>query len=77
MDSIGLMVRSVAMLGIANVHVPVMRRVSNHRKSAIADLRTQYCRSRVNPRSEAAPILRDAPKAPMSGKPDIGGRSSG
>jgi hypothetical protein len=25
----------------------------------------------------AAPILRDAPAEPMSGKPDIGGRSSG
>jgi len=77
MDLIGLMVRSGAVPGIANVHMPVMRRVSNHRKSAIADLRTQYCRSRVNPRSVAAPILRGAPKGPMSGKPDIGGRSSG
>ena len=56
MDLIGLMVRSVATPGIANVHVPVMRRVSNH---------------------GAAPILRDAPKGPMSGNPDIGGRSSG
>jgi len=65
MGLIGLMVRSVAILGIANIHMP------------IADLRTQYCRSRVNPRSVAAPILRDAPKGPMSGKPDIGGRSSG
>ena len=44
------------MPGIANIHLPAMRRVSNH---------------------GAAPILRDAPKVPMSGKPDIGGRSSG
>jgi len=56
MNPIGLMVRSVAVLGIANFRVPVMRRVSNH---------------------GAAPILRDEPKGPMSGEPDIGGRSSG
>jgi hypothetical protein len=55
MNPIGLMVRSVAVPGIANFHVPMMRRVSNH---------------------GAAPILRDAPKMPMSGKPDIGGRSA-
>jgi hypothetical protein len=56
MDLTGLMVRSVAIQGISDIHVPAMRRVSNH---------------------GAAPILRDAPKVPMSGKPDIGGRSSG
>ena len=56
MDLIGLMVRSVAIQDISDIHVPAMRRVSNH---------------------GAAPILRDAPKVPMSSKPDIGGRSSG
>jgi hypothetical protein len=56
MNPIGLMVKSVAVPGIANFHVPMMRRVSNH---------------------GAAPILRDAPKGPPSGKPDLGGRSSG
>ena len=56
MNPIGLLVKSVAVPGIANFHVPMMRRVSNH---------------------GAAPILRDAPKGPPSGKPDLGGRSSG
>jgi hypothetical protein len=56
MNPIGLMVRSVAIQGISDIHVPAMRRVSNH---------------------GAAPILRDAPKGPPSGKPDLGGRSSG
>src|SRR5215467_15252451 len=32
-----------------------LRCVSKHRKSAIADLRTQYRRSRVNPRSGGRP----------------------
>src|SRR5262245_63260947 len=32
-----------------------LRCVSKHRKSAIADLRTQYRRSRVNPRSGGDP----------------------
>src|SRR5262249_62066748 len=47
-DSIGLMLRSP----------PCPKGevgVSKHRKSAIADLRTNTCRSRVNPRSVAAP----------------------